>query len=262
MFFASCANEFDDYGGPDRKGYGSCDIFYAQKINGRWTKPRNAGSAVNTNQWETQPSFSSDGKTLYFIRGIRGRSGIKEQDIFMSTIGDDGRFSTAVKISSLINTPMKEESVFIHPDNQTLYFSSAGHPGMGGLDIFMSRRQPDGSWGEAINLGYPINTYATDNGWELPGSVADDPSGFENDKMMRNRGYMKGPACYKIITQGWTTGQNARYSNAILRRILGQFTFDKAGSHLLTVKGLSGGEFMFDYMEFVPTNALESEDIY
>lgn len=171
MFFASCANEFDDYGGPDRKGYGSCDIFYAQKINGRWTKPRNAGSAVNTNQWETQPSFSSDGKTLYFIRGIRGRSGIKEQDIFMSTIGDDGRFSTAVKISSLINTPMKEESVFIHPDNQTIYFSSDGHPGMGGLDIFMSKRQPNGEWGTPVNLGYPINTYGDEN------SLLVDPSG-------------------------------------------------------------------------------------
>jgi len=115
-----------------------------------------------------------------------------------------------------------------------------------------------------IPCGVPLNlnTYATDNGWELPGSVADDPLGYENDKMMRNRGYMKGPANYKVITPGWTTGQNARYSNAILRRILGQFTFNEAGSHKLTVKGLSGGEFMFDYMEFVPTNAIENEDIY
>ena len=107
-----------------------------------------------------------------------------------------------------------------------------------------------------------LNTYASDNGWELPGSVADDPNGFENDKMMRNRGYMKGPACYKVITAGWTSGENARYSNAILRRILGQFNFKTAGHHELTVKGLSGGEFMFDYMEFVPTSAIESEDIY
>jgi uncharacterized surface protein with fasciclin (FAS1) repeats len=115
-----------------------------------------------------------------------------------------------------------------------------------------------------VPCGVPLNlnTYATDNGWELPGSVPDDPLGYENDKMMRNRGYMKGPANYKVITPDWTRGQNARYSNAILRRILGQFTFSEAGSHKFTVKGLSGGEFMFDYMEFVPTNTLESEDIY
>lgn len=163
MFFASCANEVGDYGSQNRKGYGSCDIFYAQKVDGRWTSPRNAGPAVNTSNWETQPSFSSDGKTLYFIRGMVSRGGIKDQDIYMSTIGADGRFTTAVKIGTNVNTPEREESVFIHPDNQTLYFSSEGHPGMGNLDIYMSRRQPNGEWGRAINLGYPINTFNDDN---------------------------------------------------------------------------------------------------
>jgi uncharacterized surface protein with fasciclin (FAS1) repeats len=117
---------------------------------------------------------------------------------------------------------------------------------------------------DGIPCGVPLNlnTLATENGWQLPGSIPDDPNGFENDKMMRNRGYMKGPACYKVITPGWTSGENARYSNAILRRILGQFNFPKAGHHEFYVKGLSGGEFMFDYMEFVPTSALETEDVY
>lgn len=171
MFFASCMEMTGDYGSPDRKGYGSCDIFYSQKKDGKWTKPVNIGPTVNTSNWETQPSFSSDGKTLYFVRGLLNRGAIKEQDIYMSVIGPDGKFGTPVKLSDKINTDEQEESVFIHPDNQTLYFSSAGHPGMGGLDIFMSRRQPDGSWGQAINLGYPINTYATDN------SLLVDPSG-------------------------------------------------------------------------------------
>jgi outer membrane protein OmpA-like peptidoglycan-associated protein len=171
MFFASCADAYGDYGSTDRKGYGSCDIFYSQKVNGRWTRPRNAGPSVNTNHWETQPSFSSDGKTLYFIRGIRGRSGIREQDIYTSTIGEDGKFSMAVKITTVVNSPMKEESVFIHPDNLTLYFSSDGHPGMGGLDIFMSKRTPGGDWGTPVNLGYPINTFSDEN------SLLVDPAG-------------------------------------------------------------------------------------
>lgn len=171
MFFVSCANEYGDYSTPDRKGFGSCDIFFAQKINGRWTRARNAGSAINTNHWETQPSFSSDGKTLYFIRGHVGRGGIREQDIYYSVIGEDGKFSQAVKLSTVVNTPEKEESVFIHPDNQTLYFSSEGHPGMGGLDIFMSKRQPDGEWGTPVNLGYPINSHEDDN------SLLVDPEG-------------------------------------------------------------------------------------
>ncbi|WP_317897913.1 OmpA family protein [Aurantibacillus circumpalustris] len=171
MFFVSCANQFGEYSAPDRKGYGSCDIFYAQKIDGRWTRPRNAGSSINTSHWETQPSFSSDGKTLYFIRGHVVRGGVREQDIYYSVIGEDGRFSEAVKLSSVVNTPYKEESVFIHPDNQTLYFSSEGHPGMGGLDIFMTKRQANGEWGTPVNLGYPINSYEDDN------SLLVDPEG-------------------------------------------------------------------------------------
>jgi outer membrane protein OmpA-like peptidoglycan-associated protein len=163
MFFASCMEMTGDYGSSDRKGYGSCDIFYAQKINGKWSKPRNAGSMINTKNWETQPSFSSDGKTLYFIRGMVARDGIKNPDIYSSTIGPDGKFSEPVKLSDNINTSMGEESVFIHPDNQTLYFSSEGHPGMGGLDIFVSKKQADGSWGKAVNLGYPINTFLDEN---------------------------------------------------------------------------------------------------
>lgn len=163
MFFASCMEMTGDYGSSDRKGYGSCDIFYAQKINGKWSKPRNAGAMINTKNWETQPSFSSDGKTLYFVRGMVARDGIKNPDIYSSTIGADGKFSEPIKLSDNINTTMGEESVFIHPDNQTLYFSSEGHPGMGGLDIFVSKKQADGSWGKAINLGYPINTSVDEN---------------------------------------------------------------------------------------------------
>jgi len=117
-----------------------------------------------------------------------------------------------------------------------------------------------------VPAGVPLNlnTNATDVaiGYESPGSILSDPFGFENDKMMRNRGYMKGPADYRVPQTGWTYGENARFCNASLRKIMGTYTFRTAGNHKLSVKGLSGGEFMFDYLEFVPTSALESEDIY
>ncbi|MDP3558680.1 MAG: OmpA family protein [Bacteroidota bacterium] len=163
MFFASCSDATGDYGSPDRKGFGSCDIFYSQKVNGKWTKPHNAGPVINTANFESQPSFSSDGKELYFVRGVLHRGAAKEYDIYVSKISDNGKFLPPVKLGPNINTPQMEESVFIHPDNMTLYFSSAGHPGMGGLDIFMSKRQPNGEWGKAINLGYPINTFNDEN---------------------------------------------------------------------------------------------------
>lgn len=116
--------------------------------------------------------------------------------------------------------------------------------------------------GSPCGVPLNLNKSATDNGYVAPGVDPEDLLGFENDKIMRNQGYMKGPACYKVPKPGWTYGENARYSSSILRRILGTYTFTEAGHHKLTVKGLSGGEFMFDYMEFVPTSALESEDIY
>jgi Tol biopolymer transport system component len=123
----------------------------------------NIGPPINTRNWETQPSFSSDGKTLYFIRGTYSQDRSRIADIYMSTFQADMTWSNPVRLSDTINTNGTEESVFIHPDNQTLYFSSSGHPGMGGLDIFMSRRQENGSWGVPVNLGYPINTADDEN---------------------------------------------------------------------------------------------------
>ena len=61
------------------------------------------------------------------------------------------------------DSPYREESVQIHPDGQTLYFASNGHPGMGGLDIFMTRKQENDSWSDPINLGYPLNTFVDEN---------------------------------------------------------------------------------------------------
>jgi len=162
LFFVVC-QDVNGYG-LDRQGYGSCDIFVAKSAgNNKWSKAHNVGAPVNSKSWESQPSFSSDGKTLYFIRGIVDEEGKRKGDIYMAQIKDDGQWSNPTRLSNKINTPYDEESVFIHPDNQTLYFSSNGHVGMGGLDIYMSKRQADGEWGEPVNLGYPINTFNEEN---------------------------------------------------------------------------------------------------
>lgn len=119
---------------------------------------------------------------------------------------------------------------------------------------------------DGVPAGVPLNMNSDATvsgiGYVEPGKDPDDPFGFQNDKMMRNRGYMKGPACFKVPQTGWSSGENARMSSRLLRKILGTYTFKKAGNHVLMVKGLSGGEFMMDYLEFVPTSVLETEDIY
>jgi len=152
--------------GDGRRGYGSCDLFYSQKRGNDWSLAVNLGRPINSKHWETQPSFSSDGKTLYFIRGLtydRQRRSPDDQDIFVSRITDEGNWSKPERLPDNINTPFREESVQIHPDGRTIYFSSNGHPGMGGLDIFMSRKKEDGSWSDPVNLGYPLNTYMDEN---------------------------------------------------------------------------------------------------
>ncbi|MCO6501115.1 MAG: PD40 domain-containing protein [Vicingus serpentipes] len=161
LIFTSCEDPAEGYG-RDRKGYGSCDLFYTFNVGDNWTPPKNLGPTINSKHWETQPSFSADGKTLYFIRGI-GRPPNKQQDIWTSELTEEGTWTEPKRLSNVINTRGVEESVYIHPDGQTLYFSSNGHPGMGGLDIFMSKKDEQGEWTTPINLGYPINTFNDEN---------------------------------------------------------------------------------------------------
>ena len=167
IIFTAC-ELYGSYG-PGKKGYGSCDLFISVRAGDRWSAPQNMGRTINSPHWETQPSFASDGRTLYFIRGKRTRQGVGNSDIYFSEL-KDGVWTKAAPLPSVINTPEAEESVFIHPDNKTLYFSSRGHVGMGDMDIYVSRKEEDGSWGKPVNLGYPINTHGQENSFHVSAS--------------------------------------------------------------------------------------------
>jgi outer membrane protein OmpA-like peptidoglycan-associated protein/tetratricopeptide (TPR) repeat protein len=164
LIFVACSDQSgnDDYG-QGRTGYGSCDLFYTKKLGNRWTNPINLPGYVNSFSWESQPSLSSDGKTLYFIRRVNKRGEAPNTDIFVTRLQNDGNWGKPERLPFTINTPQSEESVLIHPDGRTLYFASRGHKGMGGSDLYMSRMDEDGNWGKPINLGYPINTKADEN---------------------------------------------------------------------------------------------------
>lgn len=162
LIFVGCPDITGRDYGIGRTGKGSCDLFVTKKLGSRWTNPINLPGNVNSYHWETQPSISSDGKTMYFIRGIRGRNS-NDSDIYMARLQEDGTWGTPERLPNTINTPMQEESVLIHPDGRTLYFASRGHVGMGGSDLFMSRMDEDGNWGTPENLGYPINTKFDEN---------------------------------------------------------------------------------------------------
>jgi outer membrane protein OmpA-like peptidoglycan-associated protein len=150
-----------------RDGLGSCDIYYVIRHGNRWSQPIHAGTPLNTRFWESNPSLSSDGRTLFFASNRpAGKGGM---DIWKCQVAlqSDGllRFFAAENLGDSINTTKNEMSPFIHPDNETLYFSSNGHGGCGGNDIFVARKNSNGQWQRPINLGSEINTSGDDTGF-------------------------------------------------------------------------------------------------
>jgi outer membrane protein OmpA-like peptidoglycan-associated protein len=163
IVFTACELPGLEYG-ETRSGLGSCDLFYSFRTKSGWTPSENFGLGINSTNWETQPSLTADGTKLFFIRGKKVKGGkIENQNIYYSQLNNEGYWSEPSEIPGFVNTKGREESVFVHPDGQTLYFSSDGHPGMGGLDIFVSHLQSNGDWSRPVNLGYPINTSANEN---------------------------------------------------------------------------------------------------
>jgi outer membrane protein OmpA-like peptidoglycan-associated protein len=138
------------------ESFGSCDIYAAQRSGNTFSEPANLGTVINTSAWESQPSLSSDGRTLFFASNRSG--GFGKSDIWQAYLLDDEKWSNPENPGERINTTGSEMSPFIHPDGQTLYFASDRHPGMGGLDLFISRKDDSGNWSQPVNLGFPINT--------------------------------------------------------------------------------------------------------
>jgi outer membrane protein OmpA-like peptidoglycan-associated protein len=142
----------------------NCDIWQSHLVNGEWTPAEKVEGINDPQRWDSQPTLASDGVTLYFASDrIGGRGGI---DIY-KTIKDKstGLWSKPENLGPVINTQFNEQSPFMHSDFETMYFSSDGHPGVGGLDIFYSRMEENKKWGEPKNIGVPINTKGEDVGF-------------------------------------------------------------------------------------------------
>jgi len=125
--------------------------------------------ALNTpDGWEAQPALSSDGHELFFA-GVNAESsedanGNATMDIYRSIRDQDGNWSAPIPLPSPINSPFNDKAPFLHPDGNTLYFSSDRQPGGGGYDIWMCQRDEFNRWGEAKNFGAPLNTTGDEHG--------------------------------------------------------------------------------------------------
>lgn len=169
MFVTVCAT--------DSRGYRNCDLcrsHYDTKFNldvgGQefvWNGLDKLPAEINgADSWESQPSLSGDGKTLYFATARRDSRGL---DIFYSTRDKSGAWSAARPVPG-INTEGDEKAPFMHSDSRTLYFAAKpdsagrGHRTIGGYDIFFSKLNDDGSWSKPRNIGHPINTENDEQG--------------------------------------------------------------------------------------------------
>ena len=143
---------------------GVCNIYVADRLpDGSWGNPRTVPGKLNADRYsDKQPSISPDGNHLYFVSTRPG--GFGGYDIWRSAKQPDGSWGIPTNLGATINSSGDEQSPFIHFDNQTLYFASNGHVGMGGLDLFVTRKQSDTTWSVPANLGYPINTYRDEDG--------------------------------------------------------------------------------------------------
>ena len=138
------------------QGFGSCDLYISYLDKDGWSTPENLGRTFNTEFWESAPSLSPDKRDLYFTSNRPG--GYGGNDIYVSHRLLNGHWSLPENLGPEINTIGDESTPFIHADNQSLYFTSSGHQGYGGDDLFVARKDANGKWGRPENLGYPINT--------------------------------------------------------------------------------------------------------
>ncbi len=150
LFYTVCKYDKD-------KKYLNCDIYISENVNGEWTPIKSVSNKINLSMsWESQPSISADGRTLYFVSDRSG--GYGGYDIYRTIKSDHGEWGTPMNLGPSINSAGHEKSPFIHPDGKSLYFSSDGWMGIGGYDIFYSRLGDNGIWMKAKNIGYPINS--------------------------------------------------------------------------------------------------------
>ncbi|HJX71864.1 MAG TPA: OmpA family protein [Bacteroidales bacterium] len=169
MVFTACGRQ---------DGLGRCDLYFSKKTGDTWTPPMNMGKPVNTGSNETQPSLAADGKTLYFASDRPG--GFGDIDIYVTTMDAQIKWSIPRNLGEIINTTGRDWAPFIHPDNQTLYFASNEHIGLGGFDLFYSKRDSAERWGKPVNIGYPINTLNDEYGLIL--NAAGSRAYFASDK--------------------------------------------------------------------------------
>lgn len=154
------------------------DLYISTKRDGNWSTPERLAISDSIG-WDGSPAFSRDGKTLYFSSNRRGGKG--GLDLYRAPMDNSGRFGRPINLGSAINTRGNEIFPYVSEDGK-LYFSSDGHPSLGGLDLFVASRSGDEI--QVEHLGIPINSVGDDFGLFL----ADSTQGYFSSNRVGGKG--------------------------------------------------------------------------
>ncbi|MEO6903594.1 MAG: OmpA family protein [Bacteroidia bacterium] len=173
-----------------------CAIYLSKKRNGKWLPAEILDEHVNIPGYKSmQPALSADNKTLYFSSNQSGSIG--KMDIWYSTIDDEGKCeASAINMGHTINTFEDEVSPFFYSPTATLYYSSDGLPGIGGLDIFKSTYTKSGIWTIPENLKAPINSSKDDAYFILDNTQRQGYLSSDREECIA----CNGGACYKLYS--------------------------------------------------------------
>ena len=142
-----------------RDNNGNGNIFESVLNGTEWSELMEFPEPINSEDHESSACYSPDGRTIYFVSDRDGSEGGK--DIWSVTRNTADQWGGLKNLGPLINTKEDEQGVFLHADGRTLYFSSKGHGGSGGYDLYVSKHDEQG-WGAAQNLNAPLNTPGDD----------------------------------------------------------------------------------------------------
>jgi len=141
-------------------------LYISQKTIRGWSEPQMLPRVINSSSWQADAMMTADGRAILFAaKKVVSGEERESMNIFVSTLQANGQWSEPKSLGRTINTPKNERSPVLHPDMKTLYFCSAGHSTLGGLDVFKSTRKYEDSWTdwtEPVNLGKEINTTGDD----------------------------------------------------------------------------------------------------
>lgn len=244
-------------------------LYSTSKEHDGWSQPRTLPNTINMADWQSDAMITSDGRAMLFSAQKQVENELSPSiNIFVSLLDDDGEWGEPIDLGPTINTPGLDRKPFLHPDMQTLYFSSDGHGTLGDLDVFKSTRLRDDSWtewSEPVNLGAQINSPRQEWGYKIStdGSTAyysngQDLYSLELPLIMRPNAVatVSGTVRDEI---GRTVGVTIRWEDLDSHESIGQSQTDPAdGSFYLVLPlGKNYGYYIDDERYFPLSNNID-----